>query len=277
MARNNLTPTLIVDKNGKPTTVHKKNARASTLPGIPSPVPDMKSRKEREDMARGLSARVIDLIGEDTGRFDTGPKRLMNLLGKTHSVKFVRNLVPLLAEDTDESRGVARQIAGGADEFRIGETRYFYERMPGIDYRDLTALVASLRDYRLTMPADLRDADEMTNRQNIGLMKVTDAIRRHLESQRQKPILITGRPGGGMSSGIFLHHRDDGPLRHLLTNLDGKEVKVLTEHALISLIYERPDDADKMVAVIDNHGLTTAREIVGVLEGVLPVLADGAL
>jgi hypothetical protein len=234
-------------------------------------------------MAQDLCNRVIELIGENPGRYDTDPERILNLLGKTHSVRFIRGLVPLLAEDTDESRGVARQIAGGTDEYRIGETRYFYEAMPGFDYGTTAALVSSLRDYRPRMlPADLRDADERTNLQNIGLMKVVDAIQKHEESQAPLPILITGKPGfgkslgggSGIASGPF---GGSGTLRHVLTNLDGKPVKVLNEYALIELIFQRPEDADKMVSAIESHGLTTAREISAVLEGVLPALADGAL
>lgn len=65
MKRNDLNPTVITDKNGKVTTVHKKSSAAPSNANIPSP------RVQNQDGIKEMSARVAAALDRTHGRQDT--------------------------------------------------------------------------------------------------------------------------------------------------------------------------------------------------------------
>lgn len=271
MARPNLIPTTIVDRNGKTTTVHKKTHRGSTIPTIPSPM-TKDVRVKRAATAQLLARRVNELLELPVyGAPDQ--KKLLNMLGKTYSMRFTNELESLFAEDTDEAKGVASQIMKGKSEYQIGETRHFYRVMPERGYNTVLPLVESLRYYHGRKKIDdLRNTKPAINQQNIALIKVTDAL-----NKLSKKTMIQKAPDMYIVMGRSQQPAHNDTLTFVTLDINQNPVMKIRNEDLYALVLERADDADEIVKIIEEYELTTAQPIRGILEGIIPSLADGML
>lgn len=254
-----LVPTPIVDKNGKPTVVHRKPPKASSGAVIPGPITEPAGTSRRAVVER--VSRIVESIMDSTD-VNRGIERGMvrKMMDELHSTEFLLSMEKYLGSTGSESVGVAEQISYGESERPILETLHFHSQLEGANYTRTAAQVESLRFYQIAPSgADLLGGDELVQEQLLAVLKVTDAIERTLTSR--------------VPVGVDADH----PLRHIHTSFMGQPVHELRDYALVELVKERSAEADQMSAIISEYKTYDPQVIRGILDGVTPSLAIGSL
>lgn len=262
-----LVPTPIVDRNGKPTTVHRKPQQPASgeIPPAPSPAAVGDSREavvERvaffiSEMLRADNESDVDTDSWLIDMYDEElrPDEVQSKL-ELYTTEFLQDMEQRIRQCGDDAIGIAEQLAYGESAQTIRESIYFYDQISGSDYRRVSAHVESLRLHNVApLINDLTHGDEKSQATLLAAFKVYAAIDD-----------VFGDPMAALEHPLKPHH----------TTVTG-EVVARMDDALINLIRERPEDGDRMVEIVTRHRTADPQTIRGMLNGFVISLVDGSL
>lgn len=222
-----LIPTPIVDKNGKQTTVRKRavtNASASALAGLKP--------------TAATKPKHLDRLSDDPDTIEHALKTEFSIKARRLSNKRIGEMLDALQPDTlskieslwkeaDYNDFVVRQVinesARRASSALLNNLALFYNE----DYRkncqqgDFHSYV-----YGLACISEFEDDEDFS--------KAPEALQKSMKAVLKVTIEATGRNRGSMQIG-------------------GAMWKYLSSEALVRLIIQRPDDADRIVSIINGR------------------------
>jgi len=243
-----LIPTIITDKNGKTTTVHKKPQKTAATASLPSP--SLPKSRSINLVRTAVTERIAELYNmtHESG-FDYRPhlaKEVQRYLEETlHMVDLA------LRNDSDLAQGVAESIVHGESELIVKESIHYYKKTNSDNYWRTVSEIRALRHYTaVNTHMDITEVDDNIQKRCIALMRF--------------PRLIDTLP--------------ETPSKFLSYNeADHYDSRVINNDDLATLITQRPDDMEQIAEIVLQYGTSDAAVINGLLEGALPALAEGHL
>lgn len=249
MPNPNLIPTLITDRNGKLTTVHKRPQALSQAALLPSPA--LQPVKDRKHLEKGVYEGLLAVFTKMHEVTEQGRTDLSNDL-RGYSESTLHSLSLIFTQDDDLARGVALHMMQGESEALVNETIFFYRLTDSHDYWKTAAEVRALGQYApVSFYNDLSKEDEYVTDICLALMKVSR--------------LIDTVP--------------DNPSPHLEYTPTGNlwDMAVIKDEELVNFIATRPEDADEIAEIIRDYDTTNPAAINGIMQGNTPSLAEGTL
>lgn len=255
--RENLIPTARTDKNGRTVIRHMRPETHSQSAKDTLPAPALSGTAHQQDATlEELFSLIKAMIETDENRhgFDSETRRALNSYPESFRNELRHYLMDL---DNDTAAVIARKVATGhSDHVDLCEYAYFLPRINMADKDHAVVLLNTVREYMndgiIAAAWDYSKADERIKLQCLALMNTAAAIEE------------TGR-GNNWTSMSF----------HSLV----MQVKLarLTDNDLIVRLVTRPHEAEDIIKVIKEHGVTDYRTIRGILDGIAPSLSSGAL
>lgn len=247
MNRAHLTPTTITDKNGKQTTVYKKQQSATARQKqLPSPALPLNNDLTKKRMA--VAERIIGLSGRLNDR--TLHSYVFTEV-QDYSASTVANIERALQNDDQLARSVAEDLVNGEEGKFVSEALHFYWKTGSTDYQGIALDVRTLTHYPpFIVHRELIDTDENTQKQCLAFLRF--------------PHLIDTPPN---YPSPFINY----------INYDDRQMKYIKDQTLVNLIANRPDDIERIAEIILQHRTSDGATINGILEGTLPSLAEGQL
>lgn len=248
MTKNQLVPTTITDKNGKITTVHKKQHSTPASRPLPSPskAPDGYNTPMLRVTLMERTAALYDKSHQSG--FDYRTALMADI--KAFSTRTLQLLERYLYDDSI-AESVAEQIVHGTPENALIETAHYYKKTGSTDFLLTAAEVQALGHYSFVGGyEDLSVVDEEVQQQCIALMKFTRLIDTLPESPSP-----------------FLNYEDSGAY----------DLRIINDPSLVNLIGERPNDVDRIAELVLKHGTSNGAAIKGIMEGMNPTTAEGYL
>lgn len=244
----NLVPTPVVDRNGRTTTVYRRQSVAATESSIP-PAPQTPVREVDEE---ALSI-IADMMDIDPDNAVYGVHHVLGFYRKA----FVEELVALI---TQEDRVLASSMAAlainGENETFIRECNFFLPLLTERNHKHGVALVRSIRESSIDWSRDYSKASSGIKEQCLALMNTLDAVEEVIKDGSAQIHYQVNRVG---------HHNKL------------EITPVLKNEALERAVTESPESAPEIIAVIRNYGTTDYQAIRAILDGAHPSVADGAL
>lgn len=258
MTNSNLIATPIVDKNGKPTTVHKRAVLTKTSSTLAATNPQVSP-----------AAKHIDRLGDEPGSMEYLLKQELSLKARRLSNKKIGEMLDQLHPDTlatledivndwDGGDFVVSQsmewAARGGKIAPLNNIALFYDKSLGVDYqrREFHAYIGGLDAHRM----DGEPTRDFTQR--------TEAEQRSMRALLEVTLNL--------------------PSRTRSSEINNEIWTYLPSAPLTDLIVERPEDADRITKIITERPEMKfhSPEQVAVLRGMLDQnvatsLTDGIL
>lgn len=246
MPRNpNLVPTVITDVNGIVKTVHKKPQDAAR--GFKPAAPPL-SYSARQARVRYLIDSIDELVGETS-------QAAIFTLSKAND-QHLTLIEELFRSEDPLSTPVAGQLIEGRSIDFVAECIYLVPKLGIADYGDASSYVSAVRQYEeFRRLKDLSDIDPDTEQQVIAVITATRIIETEHTAHTDDP---------------------DYPLQYIVTGSEWG-LRVIKNERLVSMIMNRTQDAEVIARIVAKHGHTEPSAIEGIMEGIIPALADGAL
>lgn len=246
----NLIPTLVVDVNGKTTTVHKKPQGAASNKSIPAPV---------DTSSFGLANSIADACANATHLGEMGDRArhdFRNDLRFTYSLESLQRIDSEIRKGGVAAEGIIQQLREGESEWNILGTLHFYPKLGIDDYKHAGTLVRSLNDYEYFAEQGGKcKSDENVEQQCIGVITLTH----HLDALSTLPPNDIAHP-----------LRYDYDRRNFLS-------MSIKDERVMNMVIERPDEAKTIAEIVAKHGNADPNFIMGVMHGFNPALAEGGL
>jgi hypothetical protein len=248
----NLTPTPVVDKNGRQTTVYKRaegSVKYATV--IPAPVVVDPAQDEIDAKVNW----IIDEIDESVHLSDQEDREAVRSTLETYSPEFLIKVEEAL-QHLETVTIASLLIAAGESESLVSEALTFMPQMEVVRFHESLNLVKSLhRDYYPGLPKvkDYGVADDHVQSQCIAILKISLAMKRYSDDR-------------------------DGDLRMVdvgTENID--RAAIMADQRMIALVLERPDEADLIVDTIRERGTGEFGVIHAVLSNEAIALSSGTL
>lgn len=220
------------------------------MPSNETPAPAAAFTKR--DLMRQTIALVERIIDLDT----PANKRayLVTSLSQ-YSKSFLVKIGELLQGDPVIAEGVARQLIDSEVEGVINETVHFYRLLDIDDYWEASALIRSLSQYdAFISKPDLSKVSPEAQEQCLALISAT----RIITSETEIPYGDSNHPVEYIINGDWAWH-------------------VIQDEKLVDLILERPQCAETIAHVVAKHQVTDPNTVIGIMQGIIPALAEGAL
>jgi hypothetical protein len=177
-------------------------------------------------------------------------------LREKYSMDFLRFYQKVLKGDLLVAEDFSRLIRDSAGEREITETHFFYTLLKADCFIDAYGLVSCLRRYEsLKGRADFRSSGDRVREQCLAVMRATVKLEDECKldlADHQHPVQSFRTWQG-------------------VTKLSIKNT------GLAELILNRPQDMEKIVDIVVTQRVTTPNTILGLLEGLTPAMAEGAL
>jgi len=289
----NLVPTVVVNKNGVTTTVHKKPLSASVT-GTPLPAPAVTAlpaksltEAQRSEKISRMQRRLWVIHGRrdlSTGRDHSDVIRDQLLTYSDNALSALHEF--LMSSVDDDKRAVRHRTAflrmlSDPKHPETGNTVHEYltfntviQQTAHNNVMDGLALIRSLHDYKqLPVMDSYGDADQETQKQVTALLTVTqDLLDKYKDHQRKILASIVG------GKNRWNHHPDDLPTpMQLGIPIDTKNNISLVGDNLISLIVEQPENAEAISRIIVKEGINDSALIREIFESNTPSLRDGLI
>lgn len=202
--KQNLVPTVIVNKNGVITTVHKKPAQATTTsaklptPSAPVTASNALTREQRHELITEIQERIRDIYTKiqpfDPGMHESKAVRDIMLNSTDNAIKAMHEYVMIPMEDTIQPyKGTTEEYKRrdflSLDQRKTNQHRvHEYLAFRGSLEQTLNwkthyaanhafALIDSLHEYpQLPVMDDYAEADEDTQRQAAALLSISDHL-----------------------------------------------------------------------------------------------------
>ena len=248
----NLVPTMVVNKNGVLTTVHKKPAGASAAAGIPAPAVAVSERSKSE-----IVDAVMDRLHSVNKMIDADDMdQVRQRVGLFSSEKLER--FERAANCSDKAGGVILHLLVMDDnEDVVNMAAHFIPDLPDEAITGAASLLRGLYVYpQLSQHVDYSKAESSVQLQCLGLVKVASCLEHH-------------------SGKNYVDDADAFPLEY--SRIDYSNYRKIKDEPLVNLILERPEEADRMTAIIRANGEVDASTMRGLLDGMSPAFASGAL
>ena len=248
--KNNLIPTPIVDKNGRLTTVHKRQEVAGKENiTLPSPVVT-EPKRSKQDMISGIieEMREMDLCwdGDET-------ESATSTLGgySTSSLLMVEDA---LQKDAESASLAGLLVNAGESQVLVSEALLYMPQMVYKVFWDAVRQVKTLHGFYPTLPPcdDYSKADEYVQQQCAALLKVTSAVD------------TMARDGNQTMKMTAVGNKSD-------------RVAILSDSRLIEYVIDHPQSADQIVDLIEDRGVSDYRVIHAVLHSESLALSNGML
>lgn len=243
--RAHLTPTVVTDKNGRLTTVHKKPQSLASAVSLPSPsMPVMKTLSESR---RSVVGMVEATYSQFRGAIST--RRLPEQV-QGYPERAVRHIELALQGSDDLAQGVAEQLVLAENPTFILETIHYYGKTNSKDFWTTEAEVRALHQYPVVnINNDLSAVDEYVQQQCLALMKFPQLI----DAPRSPSPFLDYLPG------------------------DRRDTRVINTPELATLIAMRPEDVEQIAEIVLKYRTSDAATINGLLNGERPTFAAGHL
>lgn len=237
--RNHLTPTPTVDKNGKLTTVYRKQATSTSSPaGVPAPSLADISVERKMELIRSF------LSGYEIGNRDDSTLMETTRTVAAYPVDLLEKLCSPEIVSSDYHWMIKSMVSDGCGSDFMNEYLYFLPDVSEASIYTSQALVKSLHGYsQLPSSADYSRDDEATRAKCSALLRFSNAARL-------------------VSLEVF---RDD-------------EFRfTLKDHALVELILENHGSIETLVAAVRERRSADPEMLASVLETDSPTLERGIL
>ena len=248
-----LIPTPVVDKNGRLTTVHKRNdLGASSDISIPAPIVAIPEQPSKKKLVGKLADRIDDILCLD----DPEQKDYLveNLTEYDHDF-----LVKL--DGLGDSWLAATLVNDHEPAIMINETLAFVDGIKAYSTPDAIDLVRTLHSYPLLGKyRDYSLAPQEVQDQCVRLLRVADAMRCHSSDNLERGLRIL---------------QDDELDDTRNPSLDSSYL--LSDERMIQGILDDPAFADRAITVIKERGTSHYDAIVAVLNHEQVALSDGVL
>ena len=243
-----LIPTVVTDKNGRVTTVHKKAQSLSASAMLPAPSAGQSLVELRGPAYQALldnySSRGIALSKIEDQRVNF----FLRKMDKTHLMQLPLILKPA----NDLANGVADDMLVGTDKEWIWERIHFYRVTNSDNYWKTASETYALASYApVNMHSPLADADEYTTKICVALMDVARIFDESAE--------------------------DRSPYMTYSSHPSGYPITIIDDKALVYFIATQPDNAKAIAETVVKYGTTDHSTINGILNGITPSLAEGNL
>lgn len=250
MARTNLIPVVVTDKNGRVTTVHRKDHHPLAPSSMPAPAANVLRPSLVAQAALAKIESYIGFQGSDRRKHDT----LVSL--RTYTPDQLNEIDQILGSGGVLARGVARHISDGELPEIILETVHFHNLMKADDYWESAAMVRSLGQYDMVRAAyDLRNQPMDFQQRCVALMRAARSISKRLPENRKS---------------------ESHPILYIPTDYYFN-MEVIKDERLVEMIFNQPDDADVIAEVVAKHGTTDPSVVNGIMNGIKPSIAEGSL
>lgn len=247
--RENLFPQRITDVNGKVTTVYRKRLSTASefTPLFPPVVAAL--RVTRLD---ALAARVAETVGcegdENELRF------LRNVLGRYSNELNSQLECVLDGSDANFATSVSGLVNSGESEEVVRDCIAFAPRLGMTDFGEAFTLVKGLKHYhRFSAHPDLSRAPKEVQNDCVSLMTLT----RLLVEQ-----------DSGTSSALMYYYNTDS---------SHPSIPIIANEELIVLALESEETFQKVQNIVKEYSTSDPKVIRGIIQGVEPSLASGAL
>jgi hypothetical protein len=249
-----LVPTVITDINGKTTTVHKKPTSTKvSSPRLPAPVLSGARKPSRAELTEQALKELAKHSVPTTGTLSADMMR-DSLNGCSDS--FLQRMGSLIDGDNRIAYGIAEQLVADEPEQDIVECAHFYKLLDIPLYRKAQSLIKSVTQYEaFSVHDDLSKADDEVQAQCLAVMHATLIVDAECDLAKDDP---------------------SHPLEHLNTSSPWPWL-LFKDEALVDLIRERPQDAEKIARVAARHHTSDPNTVLGIMNGVTPALAEGSL
>ena len=248
---NPLVPTPVVDKNGRLTTVYKRqevSGRDGSV--LPSPVVT-ELKRAKQDIISGIveEMREMNLCWND----DEIESITHTLNG--YAIASLLMVEDALQKDAESASLVGLLIQAEEEQEFVSEALLYMPQMGYKGFWDAARQVKTLHGYYPTLPPcdDYSKADEYVQQQCAALLKVTAAVD------------TMARDGNQTMKMTAVGNK----------NLD--RVAILSDSRLIEYVIDHPQSADQIVALIADRGVSDYRVIHSVLHSESVALSSGML
>lgn len=283
--KQNLTPTVIVNKNGVATTVHKKPVTSSTMTsGLPVPIVTKPAAKKLTEAQRNeLITQINDHIG--TIKYHKDAIRDLLLTYPDNAVTAMHDyLIPEVSDDRENSnRSAFLRVLSDPRFGDNGNTIHEYltfktvlqTTSPNVNVG--LAVIRSLHGYKqLPVMGSYGDADQNTQDKITALLTVTqDLYNRYKEHQRETPGFATTSGTTGKISWSQPPPMPE-PLEVGLPLEVTRGIHLIGDD-LISLIIEQPENADAISRTIIKERISDPALLREKFESNIPSMRDGLL
>lgn len=252
-----LVPTPIVDKNGVSSTRLKKSEQ-SKMSSTPIPAPASPSESAVKAERKALTNLIVENVSDMFEVRRTDINKTRSELAE-RSTGFLRETAALLGERSKLAFGVGLQVLMATPEVRIRENIH-YSALVHTDegYPRDSELVEALRSYeQFSDCPDLTDVDAETQEQLAALMLVTAAYSKYGKLKR--------------------YPQDASDPLNTVRSSRNIRVEVLHDEAMVQFVMNYAADAERIVKIINDRGLTEVRDIQPILDWDTPSLAEGVI
>lgn len=250
-----LIPEKRLDKNNRLITRHvtAQHTPAQATRTLPVPaLPASLSESHREALAKDVKSVIHDIMATDDERFFE-PVGKADVTVDNYSPQLLMRLAPILANNDDTARGVTEQIMGQISEKQLSKHLNAFDSLrhiEGMNFLRAADHALTLPDYaHPSVPISLVE-DDYLKPEHIALMTVTHAV--------VEMLVETGDPRNE-------YYAEDGPI-HYMYNTFNNAVSMLKDESLIGFVARTAHDADLVADIITRSGLTNAAEIEGIYD-----------
>ena len=248
--RENLVPDVVVDKNGKVTTVYRKPRVPQAKGATPLfPPVAVVTREERKLMIRDSISDLIDL--DDERDIDA----LHKTLGQ-YSGKFLEELETALRdEDVNFATALAANVFTEENEEILRECITFARSLGLNDMGEAFSLVRSMRlQNRFSGYRDVSKAPEDMQRDYVALMGLTRLLSEHDKDASSPAMNYVEQSNSGLPP-----------------------MPLIVDEGLVDLALESQQSMELMRNVIIDYNTADPNVIKGIMSGLTPTLAAGSL
>jgi hypothetical protein len=251
MKRNSeLLPTLIVDVNGKTTTVHKKPAASRSTSTLPAP----SSLAARQNLIASVTNFLEDAlpISEDNAQYQQMLTYARNTI-HSYSNGLLEKIIASSSHDERSRKAIARMIRMRTKPDVIEECIAFFPQIP-MHPSTSEAAIRALRFYpQLTACDNFAKADEQTQKQCVALVTVTSIMDTDFEIIHP--------------DALEWHEYSD----------DANMYPVIKDQRIVNLLMERPEAAQRIADFIKERHTSDFDLIEAMLQGAHSAFDEGAL
>lgn len=245
--RDHLTAVPTVDKNGKHTTVYRKNEKEpKVVQSFPSPVATP-SAVHRLELDRKVSLALLDV-----GWHEARDRRLVVDTVKGLSVGTVLRIDQMLASAGDDrdklTKQITEEVKHGADdpdfESRLNHSLHFYPVISDWPYSLVRKIIGSLNHYEQLPPMENFTYDDDVMEKCVALLRVFDAAH------------LTIPEGTPWYNNLYCMFEDE---------------------RLVELIFDNPEKSELLAATVRDRRTIDAEMLSLVVHGEASALSSGTL
>jgi hypothetical protein len=282
----NLVPTVIVNKNGVTTTVHKKpqsaSVSSSAIPAPSSTLTDTVTTHRDEIITQIREWLEIESYRRSPEIQSRLPDAISELL-LTYSDNAVTAMHEYLTTDLNDSdaernRELLLQLLGSSrrNVASPSTVHEYLNFLPALQHNNhnpelAMAIISALHTYKqLPVMENYAEADETTKQQVSALINVTSDL--IIKFDKREIMMVSA----AWTSGSFAPPRHYDPMGFDLPLENGDEPRLLGDD-LISIIIEKPEEAEEITRIIIKDRITDGELIRDRITSKAPSLREGII